>query len=53
MAATIQVLRQEHQLIRQGLDFAEGLSIHLEGGEQVPIDVLARVMTFFRLFVEP
>lgn len=51
MAATTQVLRQEHQVIREALNFAEGLSIRFEDGEPVPIEVLARVMDFFRLSV--
>jgi hemerythrin-like domain-containing protein len=52
MAATTQILRQEHQVIREALNFAEGLSIKLERGEPVSIEVLASVMHFFRLFVE-
>lgn len=34
------------------MSFAEGLSIKIEGGEQAPPEVLAKVMNFLRLFVD-
>ncbi|MGH9328063.1 MAG: hemerythrin domain-containing protein [Terriglobia bacterium] len=46
------VLRREHQSIREALNFAEGVSVKMEGGEQSPPEVLAKVMDFFRLYVD-
>lgn len=52
MLTATRVLRQEHQSIREVLNFAEGVSIKIERGEQASPEALAKVMDFFRLFVD-
>lgn len=52
MGAATRLLRQEHQSIRDALNFAEGVSIRIERGEQAPPEVLAKVTGFFRRFVD-
>lgn len=52
MVTATRVLRGEHQSIREALNFAEGVSIKIERGEQAPPEVLSKVMDFIRLFVD-
>lgn len=52
MGAATRVLRQEHQSIRDALNFAEGVSIRIERGEQALPEVLTKVTGFFRRFVD-
>ena len=46
------ILRREHQSIKEALNFAEGVSIKIERGEQIAVEILAKVTDFFRLFVD-
>lgn len=52
MVAATRILKQEHQSIREALNFAEGVSIKIDRGEQAPAEVLSKVMDFIRLFVD-
>lgn len=52
MATATRALKQEHQSIREMLNFAEGVSIKIERGEQAPPEVLSNLMDFIRLFVD-
>lgn len=52
MVTATRVLRREHQSIREALNFAEGVSVKIERGEQASPEVLAKMMDFFRLFVD-
>lgn len=52
MAIATRVLRGEHQTIREALNFAEGVSVKIDRGGQAAPEVLAKVMDFFRLFVD-
>lgn len=52
MATATRVLRAEHQTIREALNFAEGVSVKIDRGGQASPEVLAKVMDFFRLFVD-
>ncbi len=52
MATATRVLRREHQSIRQVLNFAEGLSMKIDRGEHTSPEVVDKVMSFFRLFVD-
>ncbi len=52
MGTATSVLRKEHQAIRDALNFAEGVSVRIERGEQALPEVLTKVTEFFRRFVD-
>lgn len=52
MGTVTKVLLGEHQSIRDALNFAEGVSVKIDRGGQASPEVLAKVMDFFRLFVD-
>lgn len=52
MATATRVLREEHQTIREALNFAEGVSVNIDRGGRPSPEVLTQVMDFLRLYVD-
>lgn len=52
MGAATRVLRQEHQSIREVLNFTEGVVVRIERGEKALPEVLAKVADYLRRFVD-
>lgn len=52
MPSATDTLRQEHQAIKGALQFAERVSARMNSAPEAPLDGLAKLMEFLRLFVE-